>query len=73
MRDAHLLLHAVPGVHVLNVVQEVTDGVHVAEVVAVLVHRLEHLVERHADLKRPETHIPQVSSFTVKIRRLNLM
>lgn len=49
--EAHLLFHAVPGVHVFDVVQEVADRVHVAEVLAVLIHCLQHLVEGHADLQ----------------------
>ena len=37
-------------------VEEVTDRVHVAEVLAVLVDRLEHLIEGHADLKPAQGH-----------------
>lgn len=47
----HLLLHTVSSVHVFDVIEEVTDWVHVAEMLAVLVHRLEHLIKGHADLK----------------------
>lgn len=32
-------------------IEEVTDWVHVAEMLAVLVHRLEHLIKGHADLE----------------------
>lgn len=49
--EAHLLLHTVPGVHVFDVIEEVADGVHEAKVLTVLIHRLEHLVEGHTDLK----------------------
>lgn len=49
--EAHLLLHAVPSVHVFNVIEEVADGVHEAEMLTVLIHRLEHLIEGHSNLK----------------------
>ena len=53
----HLLLDAVSRVHVFDVIEAVTDGVHEVEVLTVLIHCLQHLVERHADLKvRTHTH-----------------
>lgn len=52
LSEPDLLLHTVPSVHVFNVIEKVTDGVHEAEMLTVLIHCLEHLVEGHADLKR---------------------
>ena len=52
--EPHLLLHTVSSVHVLDVVEEVTDWVHVAEMLAVLIHRLEHLIEGHPNLKHTQ-------------------
>lgn len=46
----HLLLHTVSSVHVLDVIEEITDRVHVAEMLAVLVNGLQHLVESHSNL-----------------------
>lgn len=48
--SAHLLFHAVSSVYVFNVIQEVTDWVHVAEMMAVLVDGLQHLVESNTNL-----------------------
>lgn len=52
--EPHLLLHTVSSVHVLDVVKEVTDWVHVTEMPAVLIHRLEHLIEGHPNLKHTQ-------------------
>lgn len=51
----HLLLHTVSSVHVFDVIEEVTDWVHVVEMLAVLIHRLEHLIEGHTNLKHQYT------------------
>lgn len=50
--EPHLLLHTVPSVHVFNVIEKVADGVHEAEMLTVLVHCLEHLIEGHSNLSR---------------------
>lgn len=54
---AHLLFHAVPCVYVFNVIQEVTDWIHVAEMMAVLVDGLQHLVESHTNLTHKHTSL----------------
>lgn len=51
----HLLLYTVSSVHVFDVIEEVTDWVHVVEMLAVLIHRLEHLIEGHTNLKHQYT------------------
>ncbi len=52
----YLVFDAVPSKHVFDVVQEVTDGVHIGQVFTVLVHSLKHLIKRHSDLREEETH-----------------
>lgn len=47
----YLVLDAVSCEHVLDVVQEVADGVHVRQVLAVVIHSLQHLIERYSDLR----------------------
>jgi hypothetical protein len=47
----YLAFEAVPGEHVLDVVEEVTDGVHEGQMLTVLVHSLQHLMERHSNLR----------------------
>lgn len=68
--EPHLLLHTVPSVHVFNVVEKVTDGVHEAEMLTVLVHCLQHLIEGHSNLKdkykqTQHTFIPGPDDFSV--------
>lgn len=48
---AHLLLHTVSSVHVFNVIQEIADRVHVAEMLTVFVNCLQHLIEGNTNLK----------------------
>lgn len=52
----HLLLYTVPCVHVFKVIEEVADWVHVAEMLAVLVHNLKHLIEGHSNLNFTQRH-----------------
>lgn len=61
-QPAHLLLHTVSSVHVFDVIEEVTDRVHVAEMLAVLIHGLQHLVEGHTNLKRANKQIYKSSA-----------
>lgn len=61
-QPAHLLLHTVSSVHVFDVIEEVTDRVHVAEMLAVLIHSLEHLVEGHTNLKHTNKQIYKSSA-----------
>lgn len=48
---SHLLLHTVSSIHVFDVIEEITNWVHVAEMLAVLVDCLQHLIEGHTNLK----------------------
>lgn len=52
----YLVFNAVPSKHVFDVVQEVTDGVHIGQVFNGLVHGLKHLIKRHSNLREEETH-----------------
>lgn len=54
-------------------IEKVADGVHEAEVLAVLIHRLEHLVEGHSDLKDEPTFPSGLRDFVVcVVKRLYL-
>lgn len=53
----YLVFNAVPSKHVFDVVQEVTDGVHIGQVFNVLVHSLKHLIKRHSNLRGRNTLI----------------
>lgn len=48
---SHLLLHTVSSIHVFDVIEEITNWVHVAEMLAVLIDCLQHLIEGHTNLK----------------------
>lgn len=61
-QPAYLLLHTVSSVHVFDVIEEVTDRVHVAEMLTLLIHSLEHLVEGHTNLKRANKRIYKSSA-----------
>ncbi len=52
----YLVFDAVPSKHVFDVVQEVTDGVHIGQVFTMLVHSLKHLIKCHSNLREEETH-----------------
>lgn len=58
---AHLLLYTVSSVHVLDVVQEITNRVHVAEMLAVLVDSLQHLIKSYTNLKHTSTSSNQTN------------
>ena len=66
-----LAAHAVAHKHVLDVVEVVTDGVHVVQVITRLVHIVQDLIQLHCQLGG--INRSTISSITKSIKRSTIM